>query len=1754
MLSSFSRSKQAEAPVAAELPLVLIETILMPRKSKRKGGTDRRTKARSGDFSDDEEDEGSVALMTKRIRHAITAGINKFNDVVNVEGGKTLYQYLLEMDTQKTGHLSGKHLRKFLSNMHFDLDEESENLLVEVFLCTDSTDVGTGKSAILSGGGISVEDLVIHLIQYSNTRENDTLDVANLCHEVFLTKKITPKEIARVCRKFDPSARGMMDSANFETMLKKLLNGKAKEQVVSDLERFMDPDRDNELDYGLLVSLTTLIADAGRIENKLKRCCRLMRLRGINYKKAILEQCSDQNANAGDEDDGGNQKKKKKDKKKDDKPVAVMSQDEFVDLMLSFQLPVLEAEYLLLTNKFKKHNDNVDVTMFLETMEEDEGGKATKEAPASAEVNETFSKSLFNKLCKLRSNAKKLLSFRTEVLKCDEHKEGYCQKRAMQRVIDTHMDLTDAECSLLLENFTVIGGMDGHKHKETEGVSPLQIDYPLLLLLLHEPINNPNLVNIGLTIVIKLMNNELRALNKLVRDVFSTLSDQDNGPEGGSDDEASRGDEESVNKNSNWITGMSSQAVTQEAFKDECVLVDQHDLLALLDAFKSSISKSAYIYYPEMLSFLKCCSAKAMMHRVHVMDLQRQKQGYRFGDHLISYAQKEGKKMDKGKLIAQFLTIGIILPQSAFDQLCITYANSKTKLLDVPAMVDGMWEGNPQAPAAVLPDGTPAKKRVRRQVSRVSSNQMTCELDDIDTEILKDYDQQVVACAQRVFDIFDDGNINEVPAAELERMLSSLGVRYYIDEVEDLLEAIDRRRTGIMYYDSYIAAIIPYLRSKYKSVRGSSKMWLKRFFESLDLNGDKILSRSEFQHIVATLRKVGVAPLTDEECSALMSYLDEDNSDSVDWAELDTVFDLLDDVGSLNDLPEPVCYAIHKLQFVSLPKPDKFLTMFNGMPSVTRVSVLAQDIAPLPEHSLEEVLCGNKNTTTVELLKSSEVSQVATAGGGKVPPHQSLVNEWELQFEVQIGKITGVPAELPKRTKDVIERGVRFCLCRTSNPATAENPGSPPQFLGNVVKLHASIQEGKLDRWIFNSTDNLDPDTSCFVRCHSSDVDALFADDEHAPPPQTAGGTGTKKAAGINLSGTHTATKGAAAAAAATGSKPIYLQPIEQIHLFVELVTTIRVRKDRPRKGSKQRKRGGVHAHAHGSGHGSSGESSEEDSADGRSRGGGRNGGGAFDRDRDRAKDRRTEGRNSFKQQGGAGGKDDRNGKLLSTQSTMSSFFGSTSGSTSTGGVGAQKAHIIGHNSQNDPDTSDDDDDDEFVVAELTSGWAMIPLAAAILQSPSSQAALARAGVKVSTGMGKLIPAALSTAPPIQYPLKTLEVPMYGGSAFSLVTIDAEEVDATTQQNDYWLGIRRAIGFGVKSIMTVVLRRLPTLQECNANALAASGGAANDAKRGLFSGGSPTATATATGSFPVISTFTKLTGFLPNFLAAPTSGVAMIGIYRQLLLQATLLPFSTNDNSPSATSNTDTGMSTPISAVVNAVPGSGPGSGNLASSLTTPLNQSVISRGNAALLLPNANSIADPVFSNFPRLIADPAASQVMFYLWSKEMPAAVKGNTYKDCAMSSVLDASVQALFKDIVLRVWYAFSSPTAQKCRLNAIESLEDTEQRVRYLQLVMGVVAATAPGITVNGHGHGGAKLNATVGQPGVGAKLPKGKNALNSTATGARNASAASTGMSAGVGAEALLVHGDQQELLSEKDILHTPFHTKELMWNRSQYL
>ena len=92
--------------------------------------------------------------------------------------------------------------------------------------------------------------------------------------------------------------------------------------------------------------------------------------------------------------------------------------------------------------------------------------------------------------------------------------------------------------------------------------------------------------------------------------------------------------------------------------------------------------------------------------------------------------------------------------------------------------------------------------------------------------------------------------------------------------------------------------------------------------------------------------------------------------------------------------------------------------------------------------------------------------------------HSSLKG---LKFDVQVLRVSGVPSEIGSRTEDILARCLHYGVCRTSKPPTADDVGNEPEFIGNVVKLHAIPNMKNVDVWEFSKAD-CDPDTSCSVR------------------------------------------------------------------------------------------------------------------------------------------------------------------------------------------------------------------------------------------------------------------------------------------------------------------------------------------------------------------------------------------------------------------------------------------------------------------------------------------------------------------------------------------------------------------------------------------------------------------------------------------------------------------------------------------------
>jgi hypothetical protein len=98
---------------------------------------------------------------------------------------------------------------------------------------------------------------------------------------------------------------------------------------------------------------------------------------------------------------------------------------------------------------------------------------------------------------------------------------------------------------------------------------------------------------------------------------------------------------------------------------------------------------------------------------------------------------------------------------------------------------------------------------------------------------------------------------------------------------------------------------------------------------------------------------------------------------------------------------------------------------------------------------------------------------------------QQVAEADDITFEVNIEHVSGVPVEHESRRPDLLHKGIRFAICRTDNPPTEDSSGTRPEFLSNVVKLHATPHPKYQDKLVFTNAGDRDASASCFVRCNN---------------------------------------------------------------------------------------------------------------------------------------------------------------------------------------------------------------------------------------------------------------------------------------------------------------------------------------------------------------------------------------------------------------------------------------------------------------------------------------------------------------------------------------------------------------------------------------------------------------------------------------------------------------------------------------------
>jgi hypothetical protein len=215
--------------------------------------------------------------------------------------------------------------------------------------------------------------------------------------------------------------------------------------------------------------------------------------------------------------------------------------------------------------------------------------------------------------------------------------------------------------------------------------------------------------------------------------------------------------------------------------------------------------------------------------------------------------------------------------------------------------------------------------------------------------------------------------------------------------------------------------------------------------------------------------------------AALLNHLDVDGDGCIAWEEFEMILESLHDENYMLSLDKKLRSALRKVQYSHLPNPRKYLLMYQNLPKCYRRS------------KLNEI--SNDEKTIESVLSEKAPAHVETPAYPSNNNRNSNIHKNEVEFEMSVNRVEGVPSEGLERSDDILHRGVRYCIVQTDKVPSETEPGHPPKFLSNVSKMHAVVNDTKRDLWEFDHTDNLNSDLTAFVKANV-DESYIFEGDE----------------------------------------------------------------------------------------------------------------------------------------------------------------------------------------------------------------------------------------------------------------------------------------------------------------------------------------------------------------------------------------------------------------------------------------------------------------------------------------------------------------------------------------------------------------------------------------------------------------------------------------------------------------------------------
>ncbi|KDO21358.1 hypothetical protein SPRG_13671 [Saprolegnia parasitica CBS 223.65] len=374
-------------------------------------------------------------------------------------------------------------------------------------------------------------------------------------------------------------------------------------------------------------------------------------------------------------------------------------------------------------------------------------------------------------------------------------------------------------------------------------------------------------------------------------------------------------------------------------------------------------------------------------------------------------------------------------------------------------------------------------KRRRRRHAESSTDE-----DASDAEYLAHMKQ-----ALRVaFDFYDVDRSNSIDKDELGHILRAVGDDVTVDELCEIMQAVDLDTSGQIEFDEFYLMMKTRLYEQRVVFRAKTELEVRAIFDQIDADRNRVLDTAEFYHALVHELQI---PLTPDEFDAVVDEIDTSNDGRIDIEEFSAFMLLVEQLSGasastqhLTHLSSDAISGMKKIARGAPRDPEAHLLALLGVPTNFRHAVTST-ARRVQKHSMEYVLSFPPPETVYNMAQHGNLALV---------PTQTLQEAWagveasealQKQAIVSLKLAKGVPAPYDKREHDVIGRKVRVCFFDMADATSATTAHGvrrlEGQIVGNIHEIPVAWSKKEEDVWYFSRAATKADDYKFIVRTNT---------------------------------------------------------------------------------------------------------------------------------------------------------------------------------------------------------------------------------------------------------------------------------------------------------------------------------------------------------------------------------------------------------------------------------------------------------------------------------------------------------------------------------------------------------------------------------------------------------------------------------------------------------------------------------------------